>query len=328
MQATLKPKQADDPHDFLVVAPDAVRVAPVDEELTDLLHQAARQRSDTQANAASDAPAGPTVPPVDTTFRPAAVDDLLGPGDRGSMAGRVLRASYGVLLAACIGVAAIVWRSYGDTAERQIVKWTTQFALASSLSAPDRPTPPAQPTPPSAEADAANAPPPQSAALVQTPPQGVAPGAAAPAADSPQLQAMARDLATVTQEVEQLKASIEQLKASQQQAARVPEPRISEPRISEARVSEPRVSEVKPSEPTLRPRISAPPPRPAVARVRKPAPPYPPQQAAVVPPAVPQSQAAAPYMPRQIEPPPQAATEPPADPELSSVPRPPMPLRP
>ena len=40
MDSTLKPKQSDDPHDVLVVAPDAVRVAPED-ELSSLLHEAA-----------------------------------------------------------------------------------------------------------------------------------------------------------------------------------------------------------------------------------------------------------------------------------------------
>jgi hypothetical protein len=62
-----------------------------------------------------------------------------------------------------------------------------------------------------------------------------------------------------------------------------------------------------------------------VARARKPVTSYPPPQA-LLPPVPPQ--AAAPYVPRQAEPQPQFAAEPPqADPELSSVPRPPMPLR-
>src|SRR5258707_1355132 len=92
MQSTLKPKQTDDPHDFLVVAPDPVRVAPdavrvardpvraapADEELSNLLHAAAaRYRSDPQTRAGS---AGPTVPPVDTTFRPAAINNVRARG--------------------------------------------------------------------------------------------------------------------------------------------------------------------------------------------------------------------------------------------------------
>jgi hypothetical protein len=44
MQSTLNRKPSDDPHDVVVVAPDAVRVAPSDDEISNLLQQAARQR--------------------------------------------------------------------------------------------------------------------------------------------------------------------------------------------------------------------------------------------------------------------------------------------
>src|SRR3977135_2504342 len=82
MHSTLNPKQTDDPHDVLMVAPDVVQVAPPDEVLSKLLHDAARQLSDPQTHTGSDLPAGPPVPPVDTTFRPAAVKHVLGPGHR------------------------------------------------------------------------------------------------------------------------------------------------------------------------------------------------------------------------------------------------------
>ena len=62
MHSTPKPKQTDDPHDIVVVAPDAVAVAPADEELSNLLHDAARRLSQAQARAASDVPAGAAVP--------------------------------------------------------------------------------------------------------------------------------------------------------------------------------------------------------------------------------------------------------------------------
>ncbi len=119
---------------------------------------------------------------------------------------------------------------------------------------------------------------------------------------------MTRDLASLGQEVEQLKASIEQLRASQQQMSRD---------VAKA-------SEVKASEQNLRPRISALPPRPAAVRARKPLPSYPPQQALTAP-VLPQ--ATAPYVTRQPEPQPQAPVQSLTDPELSSVPRPPMPVR-
>jgi hypothetical protein len=304
MHPTLKPKQADDPHDFLLVAPDEVRVAPADDELSDLLHQAARYRSDMQPLAAPEAAADPPVPPVDTTFRATAVDDILLPGHRWSMGRRALRAFTASLLAACIGVAAIAWQASGDTAKQMIAKWVPQLVLTSLLPL-EKPGLPAQPTPPAVRADAANA-----AALQPAPPaQGAPQGAASIATDPPDgsaqlLHSMEHDLATATQEIEQLKASIEQLKVSQQQMSR---------------------DLARASEQNLRPGISAPPLRPAVARVRKPMPAYRPAQAAVAPISPP---TAAPYYaPRPPEAPPQAAVGPPADPELSSVPRPPMPVR-
>jgi hypothetical protein len=307
MQSTLNPKQTDDPHDLLVVASDAVLVAPTDEELSKLAKMArdtVRSPSDPQTHTGSGFSAGPPVPPVDTTFRPSVVNNTQVPGHRPSIGRRAVRGLIGVLLAACIGVAAIAWQAYADAAKQMIAKWAPQqLALTSSLS-PEKPGLPAQPAPPAVEAAAANAAPPQPAPLAQTAPQGVAP-AAAPSADSAQLlQSMAHDLASVSQEVEQLKASIEQLKAGQQQMSR---------------------DVAKASEQNSRPRISALPPRPAVARARRPMPPYPSPQAAAAP-TLPQT-AAPYYVPRQPEPQPQVAAEPQAEPDSSSVPRPPMPVR-
>jgi hypothetical protein len=305
MHSTLKPKQTDDPHDILVVAPDVVQVAPADQELSNLLHDAARYLSDAQTRTGSDVPVGPPVPPVDTTFRPAAVNDVLVPGLRPSIGKRAVRAFTALLLAACIGVAAIAWQSsYGDVAKQMIAEWAPQLALTSSPP-PEKPGLSAQPAPSAVQAGPAEAAPPQPAPLAQTAPEGVAPAAAALSAESAQLlQSMARDLATVGQEIEQLKASIEQLKASQQQMSR---------------------DVAKVSEQNLRPRISAPPPRSAAAPARKPMPPFSPPQAAAAP-TLPQ--AAAPYyVPRQPEPQPQATAQPQAEPEFSSVPRPPMPVR-
>src|SRR5947209_7968296 len=88
MQSILTAKPNDDPHDFVVVAPDAVRVAPSDDELSSLLHQAARLRMDSKVG--SDPEPAATVPPVDTTFRPTAVDGLL-PRNTWPLAGRALR---------------------------------------------------------------------------------------------------------------------------------------------------------------------------------------------------------------------------------------------
>jgi hypothetical protein len=311
MHSTLKPKQTDDPHDIVVVAPDVVQVAPADEELSNLLHDAARHLSDAQTRTGSDVPAGAAVPPVDTTFRPSAVNDVLVPGHLWSMGRGAIRAFTALLLAACIGVAAFAWRSWGDAAEKKIAQWATQLVLTASLP-PEKPGLSAQPAAPAVQADAATAAPPQPAPPAQTAAEGVAPSAAAVSAESAQLlQSMARDLASVGQEIGQLKASIEQLKASQQQLSR-----------EIAKASEAKSSEAKASEQSLRPRISAPLPRSATAPARKPMPSPPPPQAAAAP-TLPQ--AAAPSVPRQGEPQPQATAQPQAE-QLSSVPRPPMPL--
>src|ERR1035437_6158005 len=127
MHSTLHSKPGDDPHDVVVVAPDAMRVAPSDEELSNLLQQAARYRSDTQTGAASDVPAGPLVTPLDTTFRPASVNDVPAPGDNLSMARRAVRAFIALLLAACIGLAAVAWKAYGDMAEKKIDRKSTRL---------------------------------------------------------------------------------------------------------------------------------------------------------------------------------------------------------
>jgi hypothetical protein len=309
MHSTLKPKQTDDPHDIVVVAPDAVAVAPADQELSSLLHDAARRLSQAQARAGSDVPAGAVVPPVDTTFRPSAVNDVLVPGRLRSIGRSAMRAFAAVLLTTCIGVAGIAWQHYGDAAQQMIAQLAPQLALTSSLP-PEKPALSAQPVPPVVQAEAANPAPPQPLPPAQTAAQGVAPSAAALPAESAQLlQSMARDLASVGQEIGQLKASIEQLKASQQQISR------DIAKAPEAKASEAKASEIKAAEQNLRPRIAAPPPRPAPAPARKPMPPPPPPQAG------------APSVPRQIEPPPQATAQPQAQ-ELSSVPRPPMPLSP
>ena len=300
MQTTRPLKQNDDPHDVLVVAPDVVLVAPTDEELSKLAHTM-RHSSNLQPNTAL--PAGPTAPPVDTAFRPAA-RDIPVPGRRPSIGRRAVRAFTGFILVACIGAAAIAWQSSGNVAKQIIAKWVPNL-IVTTLLPPENPGPPQQPASPAIQASAAEAAPAQPAPPAQTAPEGVvAPAAAAPSADSAQLlQSMAGNLATVGQEIEQLKASIEQLKASQQQMSR-----------DIARVSAQ----------NAQPKISALPPRPAAVRARKPMPPLPPPQAAAAP-MLPQS--AAPYVPRPPEPQPQASAPPEADPELASVPRPPMPVR-
>jgi hypothetical protein len=193
---------------------------------------------------------------------------------RPSRGGRAVRGLIGLMLAACICVAAFVWHSpYGDAVRQIVASWAPQLVAVASLPL-EKPGLPAQPSPPAVQA-AAKAAPPQPAPLAQSAAEDVAPAPAA-AALSPDLtqllQSMARDVAAMGQSIEQIKASQERmardhvnavdlLRASQEQMARV----IA--KTSEAKTSEARTSEQNP-----RPRISAPPPRPVAAPARKPVP--------------------------------------------------------
>ena len=162
MQSMLNPKPSDDPHDVIVVAPDAVRVAPSDEQISHLLQQAARFHSEAQARNETGLSAGPPVPPVDTTFRAAAVNEVQGSGNGPSIGRRVGRPFAALLLALCVGAAAIGWQTFGYAAKKMMVKWMPQFALSTSLPL-EKLWPRAQPAPPADEADAADAAPAQTA---------------------------------------------------------------------------------------------------------------------------------------------------------------------
>jgi hypothetical protein len=179
-----------------------------------------------------------------TVTRPAAVND-----DRPLLGWRPGRGFSGFLLAAaCAGVATIAWQSFHAYKAKQ-----PQLVQTSALENPELP---AQPSPPTVQADvakaelakaapaqpefmaqaaakdvapttgalppdlaqllqrkdAAKAAPLQTAPPAQLAPEGVAPTAAALPPDLAQvLQTMSRDLATVGQGIEQLKASQEQM---------------------------------------------------------------------------------------------------------------------
>ena len=176
-----------------------------------------------------------------------------------------LRGFIGLLLTASICIAAFASQSYGETARLMISRWAPQ--LASSLPSATTPKLAAQQNPPTVQVAAADA------ALSQlSPPDQPVPQDAAAAPIPPEvtesLQAIARDLANVQREIEQLKASqdelarenartAQQLTANQEQMARA---------ISSA------------SEQNLRPRTSAAtsaatsanPPRPVANAARKP----------------------------------------------------------
>jgi len=167
-----------------------------------------------------------------------------------------LRGFIALMLAAGICIAAFASHSYGETARLMISRWAPQRASSLPSATPELAAQQSQPPVQVAAADAAISP--------LSPPAQTAPQDAAPVPIPPEvtesLQAMARDLASVQQEIEQLKASqqelarenagiTEQLKASQEQMARV---------ISSA------------SEQNLRPRTSAAPLPPIATPTRKP----------------------------------------------------------
>jgi hypothetical protein len=140
-----------------------------------------------------------------------------------------LRGLIGLLLTAGICTAAFAWQSHGETVRPMISQWVPQLAAASSLPS-GVPKLADQQSPPAVQVAAADAAVSQLPTPVQTAPQDAA--AAPIAAEQTQLlQTMARDLASVQQEIEQLRASqaelaresartAEQLKANQEQMAR------------------------------------------------------------------------------------------------------------
>jgi hypothetical protein len=185
------------------------------------------------------------------------------PGNRPLFDRPAVRGLTGLLLAGCIGVAAIAWQSsYRDAAKEVIARWAPQRVVTSSP-ALENPGLPALPSPPGVQAAAAKTAPPQPEFLAQTAPEDVAPTAAALSPELTQLlQSIARDLATLGQGIEQLKASQEQMARDNANAA------------AQLRASQEQMARVlaKASEQSLRPRIPTPPPRPTATPARRPMP--------------------------------------------------------
>jgi DNA polymerase III gamma/tau subunit len=208
--------------------------------------------------------------------KPSGQQERLAVLDRPSSRGRLaLLGLIGLLLAACIGVAALAWQSpYGDAAKPMFARWEPQRDSTSSLPSEKQ----AQPSPPAVDV-AATAALPQPAPLAQTTPQDVAPTAAPPEL-AQWLQTMARDLANVEQGIEQLKTSQEQMVrdnanlAEQLKAAQAQMARDNENAAAQLKASQEQIVRLiaKASEQNLRPKTSAPPPRPIATPARKPVP--------------------------------------------------------
>jgi hypothetical protein len=311
MHSSLNRKPTDDPHDFVVVPADHVQVAPADDEISDLLRAAARQHADVQGGAGPSSP----VPPVDTTFRATDVNnDLLK--RRWSIGRRVMRALAAVLLAGCIGAAAMAWQASGYAFKKIAWKWLPKAAVTTSLPLEKLGlTSPS--SSPSAEPAASEDTPPQTAAAEPAPASAEAQPAISAAQPADPAPSTARDLASVGQEIEALKASIAELKANQQQMAR--ELAKGNEQNARARLT------AAPPHPAVAPRKPVPPPYTpspgaAAPAYRPSATPYPATQAAASPPP---PQVAQPYAQRPVE----TLPPPPNDPGLVTAPRPPMPVQ-
>ena len=205
MNSMPNPEQTD-PHDVAVAALKQAyqQIERADNQLPHLNEHVSRSEPDAARN------------PSDQQKRLAVAPS------RSSRGRLVLQGLIGLLMAACIGVAAIALRSHSDTARQMTARWAPQLYLISSP-APESPVL-AQSSPSAVQASAAKAPPPNRHFRRLGPddgPTGAAPTAAAPSPGQEQLlQSMARERAAVEQEIEQLKTSIEQLKTSQEQIIR------------------------------------------------------------------------------------------------------------
>jgi hypothetical protein len=213
MNSTPTPK-AIEPGDALVARTDEglarahEQIARADEQLARVTEQLAKM----EREAARPLSAGPS--PQSPPRRPA------------------LWALVGLPLAACVAAVLVLQSSYGGGAKLVVARWAPQLVSTPSLP-PENPPFPAQPAPSAVQVAAAEAAPPQATPIAQAASQDVAPTTTAALPDQTQLlQTMARDLANVDRNIEQLKANqqqmasgsskaIEELKASQEEIKRV-----------------------------------------------------------------------------------------------------------
>jgi hypothetical protein len=226
-------------------------------------------------------------PKVDNTFRATDVNDI--PALDSSSRAWIRRAGTVFVFALISVVAAALWKHHGDAARQTVADWVPLSLATSSPAAEPSAEPAGQPAP---EQQAVAAQPAAEAGSPTT--SGLPPEA------EQQIQSLTRDLADKAQQVEQLKAQIETLKANQQ-AAVAPTPPVA--RAPAPKPQPPKVTALPP-----RPVPVAPPPRPAY---------QPATQAAVAAPPPPAATA-----PPPVYPPPQPTTQPNGEPIV----RPPMPL--
>lgn len=294
MQSTPNPRDTD-PHDVFVIEPDVSLAARADKAPLDLLYDVlsrpsdpAPVRPDPELRIAPDFSAHTSVPPVAVADDIPVNDIRLGDTEisahqprTGKFASRAVMGLFA--LASATGAAA--WQHYGDDAKAMLAQYAPPFAQVFAAT----PSKPAEPS--VVQAPAADQPAVQPATVE----------AASTAPDQTQtIQSMARDLAAISQQITELKATVEQLKAAQQPVANAsPAANVS----ASARAAEARLTE--PAPPITRPRIVPPPTQPAHPAVstlaRRPKQTFPYQPISPAPPPPQQAAAAAPP-PMQIAP--------------------------
>lgn len=291
-----------DPHDMFVIEPDVSLAARADKASLDLLYDVlsrpsdpASVRPDPELRIAPDFATHTSVPPVAVAHAPVAddvpVNDIrLGETEISAhqpRTGKLARGAVMGLFALASATGAAAWQHYGDDAKAMLAQYAPPFAQVFAAT----PSKPAAAEPSVIQASAAD----QAAA------QPATAEAASAAPDRQTIQSMARDLAAMSQQITELKATVEQLKAAQQQpvASASPTPNVS----PAARAAEARLTDPPPQ--VTRPKIVPPPAQPAhsttATLARRPKQAFPYQPIAPVPPPPQQAAAAAPP-PMQIAP--------------------------
>jgi flagellar capping protein FliD len=172
----------------------------------------------------------PSARPGDDARNPSARPDPQPPRGKSAARGSIGLLPIGLLLAACLVVAALVSPLARGAVTLIAARWTPQH-VSTSFSQPTNPPLSAQPGP-SSKLITAEAAPAQAAPLARTEPQDAAPAAAGVSELMQLQQATERDVANLKREIEQLKVkqdqiatdnsnAIEQLKAKLENMARL-----------------------------------------------------------------------------------------------------------
>jgi hypothetical protein len=198
------------------------QIASADEEIARVTEQLSKMERDDTRN--------PSARPGDDARNPSARPGPQPPRGKSAVPGSIGLLPIGLLVAACLVVAALVSLLSRDAVTRIAARWTPQ-RVSTSFAQPTNPPLSAQPGP-SFKLIAAEAAPAQAAPLARTEPQDAVPAAAGVSELMQSQQATARDVANLKREIEQLKVkqdqiatdnskAIEQLKAKQEDMVRM-----------------------------------------------------------------------------------------------------------